>query len=489
MRESGILLPVSALPSKHGIGTLGKAAYDFIYFLVKSGTRCWQILPIGPTGYGDSPYQSFSAFAGNPYFIDLDMLADEGLLTRAEIKKAGFLNDPDLIDYGDLYEKRFPLLRKAAFRVSPVDPGFLAFARENPWLSDYALFMAIKAERGMVSFQLWPEKTRRRDEKTIKKAKERLKGEIHFFSALQYLFFKQWSLLKNYANENGIKIIGDIPIYVSPDSADLWAGYKLFQANVKRRLKRVAGCPPDYFNEKGQRWGNPLYNWNYHKKDGYGWWIERLRFAGKIFDVVRIDHFRGFASYYSIPAENETAEFGEWKKGPGKKFIAAVKKSVPGLAIIAEDLGILTNDARRLLKVSGFPGMKVLQFAFDSSEESDYLPHKYPRNCVVYTGTHDNTTTAGWVKKAALHEIEFVKRYLAAGGKANLTYELIKAAMNSKSDLCVIPMQDWLGLGDEARINTPGTPEGNFRFRVRKNKLSEYLAQNIRHLTLKSGRN
>ena len=482
-------MPISALPSKHGIGTLGKEAYGFIDFLKACGQRYWQILPVGPTGYGDSPYQSFSAYAGNPYFISLDILSEEGLLTKAEIRRAGFFSNPDLIDYGDLYEKRFALLGKAAARISPADPGFVSFSAENPWLSGYALFMSLKAERGMVSFHFWPEKYRRREEKTIKKAEERLKGEIHFWSVLQYLFFKQWGRLKAYANENGIKIIGDIPIYVSPDSADLWINYKLFQANVKREMKYIAGCPPDYFNEKGQRWGNPLYNWNYHKKEDYRWWTERLLHAEKVFDAVRIDHFRGFAGYYSIPAENETAEYGEWKKGPGRKFISAVKERAPGLKIIAEDLGFLTPDVKRLLKASGFPGMKVLQFAFDASEDSDYLPHKYQKNCVVYTGTHDNTTARGWVQTAASHEIEFARRYLKAGRNADLSFALVKAAMNSKSDLCVIPIQDWLGLGAEARINTPGVPEGNWRFRLRKNKLSESLVKIIRHFTEKSGRN
>ena len=489
MRSSGILLPISALPSNYGIGTVGKEACDFIDWLEKCKQRFWQILPIGPTGYGDSPYQSFSAYAGNPYWIDLDILASEELLTSAEIKKSGLRQNPGFIDYGDLYEKRFELLRKAAFRISPSDEGFLCFCRENQrWIFGYALFMALKVENGMAPLHLWPEKERSRDSKTMEEAAKRLKDEMHFWSALQYLFYRQWRRFKEYANSKAVMIIGDIPIYVSPDSSDLWENYRLFQANSKMELKYIAGCPPDYFNVTGQRWGNPLYDWDYHRKTGYDWWIKRLTHAGEVFDVVRIDHFRGFAGYYSIPAENETAEYGEWKKGPGKKFISAILEKAPGLRIIAEDLGFLTPDVRRLLEFSGFPGMKVLQFAFDPSAESDYLPHKYPENSVAYTGTHDNPTTREWVDTAQRSEWEFAKRYLKVNKKSDLADEIVRAAMLSKSNLCIIPLQDWLRLGKTARINTPGTTDGNWRFRVRKAMLSEESARKIRLLTEESGR-
>ena len=489
MRSSGILTPISALPSRYGIGTVGKEAYDFVDFLKHCKQRYWQILPIGPTGYGDSPYQSFSARAGNPYWIDLDLLVSDGLLSHGEIKESGFVENPDFIDYGDLYEKRFELLRKAALRIGQDYGEFVSFRVENAdWLDDYALFMSLKSEYGMASFHSWPDKYRVHNDRAIDKVREKLSGEIHFWGALQYLFYKQWRSFKAYAGENGVKIVGDIPIYVSPDSSDIWANPELFQVNGSREITFVAGCPPDYFNETGQRWGNPLYRWRYHKKQGYDWWIKRLMHAGEIFDAVRIDHFRGFSGYYSIPAENETAEYGEWKKGPGRDFISTIKEKIPDINVIAEDLGVLTPDVKKLLGYSGFPGMKVLQFAFDRSEDSDYLPHKYQENSVVYTGTHDNTTTADWTLTAAPEEVEFARRYLKIGEKANLTHALIRAAMYSRSDICVIPIQDWLTLGKEARINTPGTTEGNWRFRVRKRQLSEKLIEKILSVTEDSGR-
>ncbi|MCL1809980.1 MAG: 4-alpha-glucanotransferase [Clostridiales bacterium] len=482
-------MPVSSLPSKYGIGTLGKEAYNFVDFLKICRQKYWQILPIGPTGFGDSPYQSFSAHAGNPYWIDLEMLASEGLISAAEIKKTGFVENPDLVDYGDLYEKRFRLLGKAAMRIDPQDNGFASFcAASAEWLNGYSLFMSIKEEHGMVSFHRWPDKYRIYHEKDMLEAKRRLEARVHFWSALQYLFYSQWERFKAYANTNGVEIIGDIPIYVSPDSSDLWMNYRLFQVDKKRELISVAGCPPDYFDEFGQLWGNPLYNWSYHKKQGYDWWIKRLKHAGEIFDAVRIDHFRGFAGYYSIPAGSKNAVHGEWKKGPGKDFVSAVKEKAPEIAIIAEDLGFLTPDVRKLLKFSGFPGMKVLQFAFDSSEDNEYLPHMYPENSVAYTGTHDNPTTSSWASDASADVLEFVRKYLRAGRNLNLANALVKAAMHSKSDVCIIPIQDWLLQGGEARINTPGTTEGNWRFRVRKRKLSVPLAEKILRVTEDSGR-
>ncbi|MCL1983178.1 MAG: 4-alpha-glucanotransferase [Clostridiales bacterium] len=482
-------MPVSSVPSRYGIGTLGIEACNFVDFLKSCGQKYWQILPIGPTGFGDSPYQSFSAHAGNPYWIDLETLACEGLLSVAEIKKTGFAENPDLVDYGDLYEKRFVLLGKAAMRIKPQDKGFASFCAANAeWLDGYALFMSIKEEHGMVSFHRWPDKYRIYHEKNLLEARERLADRVHFWSALQYLFFNQWKRFKAYANESGVEIIGDIPIYVSPDSSDLWMNHKLFQVDKTRELTSVAGCPPDYFDEFGQLWGNPLYNWGYHKKQGYEWWIKRLKHAGEIFDAVRIDHFRGFAGYYSIPAGSVNAVHGEWKTGPGKNFVSVVKKKAPELVIIAEDLGFLAPDVRGLLKFSGFPGMKVLQFAFDGSEDNEYLPHMYPENSIVYTGTHDNPTTKSWLADLPPDSLEFVRKYLRAGKNLNLTGALVKAAMHSKSDICIIPIQDWLLLGSEARINTPGTTAGNWRFRVRKRKLSASLAEKIFQVTEESGR-
>ena len=482
-------MPISALPSKHGIGALGKEAYCFVDFLKGSKQVYWQILPIGPTGYGDSPYQSFSAYAGNPYWIDLDLLAAEGMLSVADIKGPGFVENPDFVDYGDLYEKRFDLLRKAAVQISPDDKGFSSFCTGNAeWLYEYALFMALKEEHGMRSFHLWPDTYRIYSEKSHAKTMEKLAGKLHFWKAVQYLFFTQWEKFKAYANGSGVKIIGDMPIYVSPDSADLWANHNLFQVNAKREMSSVAGCPPDSFDSDGQLWGNPLYNWGCHKKQGYSWWIKRLKHAGKIFDVVRIDHFRGFLGYYSIPAGSLTAANGKWRRGPGEDFIASIKKMAPEITIIAEDLGYLTPAVHKLLRFSGFPGMKVLQFAFDGSKSNVYLPHLYTENCVVYTGTHDNPTIREWAKSAPPLEIKFAKNYLGASSRPVLEDAMISAAMHCKSNTCIIPVQDWLKLGGEARINTPGVAEGNWRFRVRKRRLSKALAERIRHLTEESGR-
>ena len=489
MRSSGILIPITSLPSKYGIGTVGQEAYDFVDFLAKCKQKYWQILPIGPTGYGDSPYQSFSTYAGNPYLIDLDMLVSDGLLSRGEIEKSGLIEDPDFIDYGDLYEKRFELLGKAAVRLDSLNKNFLSFcARHSEWLGNYALFMSLKQEYGMGSFHYWPEKYRIYHTGILEETGGRLKDRMHFWSALQYLFYKQWNKFRTYANRKGVKIIGDVPIYVSPDSSDLWVNHELFQVDENRMMTNVAGCPPDFFNETGQLWGNPLYNWRYHKKQKYEWWIKRLNHAGTFFDVVRIDHFRGFSGYYSIPADHDTAMNGKWKRGPGKKLISKIKSDVPHIMIIAEDLGFLTWNVRRLLKYSGFPGMKVLQFAFDYSEDSEYLPHKYMKNSVVYTGTHDNPTTCEWINSVLPRETKFIKKYLILDDAANLTNELVKTAMDSNSNLCIIPIQDWLELGAEARINIPGTAQGNWKFRVRKEMLSEELAQKILRLTESSGR-
>ena len=477
-------MPVSALPSRYGIGTIGKEAFNFIDYLVSCGQRYWQILPVGPTGFGDSPYQSFSAYAGNPYMIGLEELAEWGLLTSGEIEESGFFEGPDFIDYGDLYNKRFKLLEKAVARLSPLDTDFLAFRAGNgEWLDDYALFMALKSEHNMESFHCWPDKYRIYSEGMAEEAAAQYKEDIHYWSALQYLFYRQWDDLKKYAGGRGIGIIGDIPIYVSPDSSDLWANHKLFQVDKNRDMSFVAGCPPDYFNEDGQLWGNPLYKWNYHREQGYEWWVKRVKHAEKIFDVVRIDHFRGFAGYYSIPAGSDTAKNGQWKRGPGRKFISKIKEEAPDLKIIAEDLGHMTPDVKSLLKFSGFPGMKVLQFAFSSTYDNGYLPHMHIENSVVYTGTHDNTTLCDWVKTALPEEIEFAMEYLKVGKEAELAEVVIKAAMESVSDLCVIPIQDWLGQGKEARVNTPALPEGNWRFRVRKGALSETLAKKILKMT------
>lgn len=488
MRTCGILMPIFSLPSPYGIGTVGEAAYDFVDFLKASGQTYWQILPIGPTGFGDSPYQSFSAFAGNPYFIDLDILKRQKLLSAKEINSFDFGTYDD-IDYLKLFNTRFKLLRFAAERVAESDTGFKSFCAENAfWLEDYALFMAIKGENGMVSWQKWSDDLRLREKQAIKAAKQRLAADIHFWRAVQYLFYRQWGELKSYANKNGVKIIGDIPIYVSPDSSDIWAQSELFDVNEDKTLSSVAGVPPDGFSADGQLWGNPLYKWKYHLKTGCEWWVKRLNHAGEVYDVVRIDHFRGFAAYYAIPAEDSNAKRGEWREGPGTEFISVIKKKLPHLSIIAEDLGFLTPEVRSLLKESGFPGMKVLQFAFDSREESDYLPHNYSYNSVVYTGTHDNTTTRDWEDSAPAADVANAKDYLNVARGQSFTKAMVLAAVGSVCDTAVIPIQDWLELGAQARINTPSTLGDNWRWRLGRNMLTSMLAHKIRHITKLYGR-
>ena len=490
MRTSGILMPVSSLPSPYGIGSLGAEAYRFVDFLAAAGQRYWQILPIGPTGYGDSPYQSFSAFAANPYFIDLDALEQRGLLTHDEIARFDFGPEaPEGIDYGALFRTRFAVLELAVRRFDAGEDAFRDFCAANAfWLDDYALFMALKAENGMRAFSLWPKDVRARRPAALAAARARLAGQVRFWQVVQYLFYEQWAALKAYANAKGVEFIGDIPIYVSPDSSDLWADPSLFQVDADGALTEVAGCPPDAFAADGQLWGNPLYNWDVHLKTGCAWWIRRLRHASAVYDVVRIDHFRGFESYYAIPARDKTAVNGVWRKGPGTAFIDVIRRKLPDVRIIAEDLGYLTDDVKALLRASGFPGMKVLQFAFDSREESDYLPHNYTQNSVVYTGTHDNTTTADWELSAPAGDVAFARRYLDVEGGADFTRRFIRAALASVSDTAVIPMPDWLGLGAEARINTPSTLGGNWLWRMDPAALTDALAADILALTKLYGR-
>ena len=398
MRASGILMPIFSLPSRYGIGSFSKSAYQFVDMLKKAGQKYWQILPLCPTSYGDSPYQSFSTYAGNPYFIDLDQLIEEKLLTRKECQACDFGDDPQDIDYGKLYENRFKLLRKAYERANVgEDQEFEAYRRENAWwLDDYALFMAVKDRFDGVAWNEWAEDIRLRWSNAMDYYRRELYYEIEFYSYLQFVFMKQWKKLKNYANINGIEIIGDIPIYVAFDSADAWANPELFQFDAENLPTAVAGCPPDGFSADGQLWGNPLYRWDYHRETGFDWWIRRIAYCSELYDVVRIDHFRGFDEYYSIPYGDTTARNGHWEKGPGIALFEAAKNRLGELNIIAEDLGYITDSVKKLVADSGFPGMKVLEFAFDSREKSDYLPYTYEKNSVVYTGTHDNETIAGW---------------------------------------------------------------------------------------------
>ncbi len=479
-RKSGVLMPIFSLPSPFGIGTFGKEAYEFIDFLKEAGQSYWQILPLNPTGYGDSPYQSFSAFALNPLLIDFPDLWGKGLITEDDLRYSGLVNKPDRVDYNNLNEAVFPLLRKAVSCVDEKRPDFLQFMEdEKYWIGDYSLFMAIKGHENMGPIWEWPDDLRLGKEETLRQLREDLAPEIHFWNVVQFLLADQWSRVKSYGEGKGISIIGDIPIYVSADSVDFWAHEDLFLLDADRRIKQVAGCPPDDFCLQGQRWGNPLYRWQAHKKGGYKWWIQRFQNAQKNYHGVRLDHFRGLAGYYAIPAQGETGEKGLWEKGPGWNFIKAIQKQLPKYLIIAENLGHLTKDVDKLLKKSGFPGMKVLQFAFEPGKDSIYLPHKYEKNCVVYTGTHDNNTLKGWANNASPDEIDMALKYSGATKKEQLPHKLIELAMESNADLCVIPIQDWLGLGPEARINIPGSSQGNWVYRVRAEQLKMELAQRI----------
>ncbi len=492
MRASGILLPISSLPSKYGIGCFSKEAYAFADQLAAAGQKYWQILPLGPTGYGDSPYQSFSTFAGNPYFIDLETLIEEGLLTREECDSCDWGGSDSYVDYEKLYQSRFKLLRRAYENFDrEEDEGFHEFVKENwEWLEDYCLYMAIKNDRKGIVWCEWPQKLRDRDPKELKKASEELSEEISFYRVQQYWFDKQWNKLKTYVNKKGIRFIGDVPIYVAFDSSDIWADPRLFQVDEENRLKAVAGCPPDAFSATGQLWGNPLYDWGYHKKTGYVWWTARMSHCMKRYDVIRIDHFRGFDEYYAIPYGDKTAENGKWEKGPGTELFDILKSRVPGLRVIAEDLGYLTDSVLEMREAAGFPGMKVLQFAFDKSENSAYLPHKYEKNCVVYTGTHDNETARGWIEGLTGHDRDYVRAYINCyeAPVNDCVWGLIRTALASVADLAVIPVQDYLCLGNEARMNTPSTLGDNWKWRLTEGQISEITLYNMRELTRIYGR-
>lgn len=481
MRKSGILLPISSIPSKYGIGTFSKQAYAFVDFLERAGQTLWQILPLGPTGYGDSPYQSFSTFAGNPYYIDLETLIEEGLLKRSDCSKYDFGDNENYVDYEKIYNSRFKVLRKAYENSNIAKDGkFKKFVEKNAyWLEDYALFMALKNANGGKSFLEWEEDIKLRKPEAMAKAKEENADEVLFFEFQQYEFAKQWEALKKYANKKGIEIIGDIPIYVALDSADTWANPELFQLDKTCTPIGVAGCPPDAFSATGQLWGNPLYKWDYHKKTDYAWWMKRIAYCYELYDIVRIDHFRGFDEYYFIPYGDETAEFGHWEKGPGYSIFETMKKELGEKKVIAEDLGFLTDTVIELVEKCGYPGMKILQFAFDSREESDYLPHNYKRNCVVYTGTHDNDTTVGWYKVLDKKDKDFARRYLHITVKEEVEWEFIRAALASVADTAIIPMQDYLGLGAEARINIPSTLGINWKWRMGTKDCTKKLADRI----------
>jgi 4-alpha-glucanotransferase len=498
MRSSGILMPVFSLPGKYGIGCFSKKAYEFVDFLSEAGQTLWQILPLGPTSYGDSPYQSFSTFAGNPYFIDLEELVRMGLLKEDEINEKGLDKKHGKIDYAFQYNTRFDLLRKAYERSDiSNDPEFKKFiSDEADWLEDYALYMAVKATFDNKSLEFWDNDIRVRKPDALETYREKYKKDVLFFEFMQYEFDREWKKLKAYANSKGVSIIGDIPIYVSADSADVWANPRLFQLDGDLRPTRVAGCPPDDFAVKGQLWGNPLYDWEYHEKTGYDWWKKRMAKCAALYDIIRIDHFRGFDHFYSIPADAEDAINGKWIEGPGAKLFKQLQPELDktNTGIIAEDLGFITDSVRELVKDTGYPNMKVIEFAFDPEDKggtNDFLPFNYDKNCIAYTGTHDNETVMAWLKRIDKKTYKYVEKYVGGytKGRKELAKAVVREVIASPAKFAIIPIQDYLLLGEEGRINTPSTLGGNWEWRVDENALTDKLAKHIKSLTSMYGRN
>ena len=488
-RSSGILFHPTSLPGKYGIGTLGKEAYAFIDFLKKSKQKLWQIFPLGPTGYGDSPYQSFSSFAGNPYLIDFDLLIEAHLLSEEDLRDIFFGDNEEYIDYGAIYNQKYPLLRKAYENFKSSDNNEMKdslenFKRENSsWLNDYSLYISLKNHFNGLPWNEWAHDIKNRENSAMQHYKNELADDIEYHNFIQFLFFKQWNDVKRYANENGIKIIGDIPIFVAADSSDAWANPEIFLFDEERKPVKVAGVPPDYFSATGQLWGNPLYNWEKLKETNYSWWVERVRANLSTCDIIRIDHFRGFEAYWAVPYGDETAVNGQWEPGPGIDLFNAIKSQLGELPIIAEDLGLMTQGVIDLREATGFPGMKILGFAFDSGEENDYLPHTYTKNCVVYTGTHDNDTLIGWFQKAKEEDRQFARDYLNSRSDDEIHWDAIRGAWSSVASMAISPVQDFLGLGSEARINTPGVAAGNWQWRLRHGVLTDELAERIAKLT------
>ncbi|MGL5677422.1 MAG: 4-alpha-glucanotransferase [Cellulosilyticaceae bacterium] len=490
-RSSGMIMHISSLPEDYGIGTLGEEAYKFADFLNKAGQTYWQILPLGHTSYGDSPYQAFSAFAGNPYFIDLKFLVRDGLLAAEDLEGMVWGQHDEEVDYATLFNVRYPVLRKAYENAKgKVDEAVQAFAIENKvWLKDYAMYMAIKEKMNLVSWQEWDEDIKLREEVAMARYETELADDIHFWEFIQYEFYKQWNALKAYVNGLGMQIVGDIPIYVASDSSDAWANSKVFKLDADKKPTVVAGCPPDAFSATGQLWGNPIYDWDYLEETGYTWWITRMRESLKLYDIIRIDHFRGFEAFWEIPYGEETAVNGQWVKGPSIKLFDAIKGALGAINVVAEDLGFLTQEVFDFRDATGYPGMKVLQFAFDAREESDYIPHTYHKHCIVYTGTHDNDTIRGWMETTGNKEdVAHAMNYLKLNEEEGYNWGFIRGAWSSVGEVAITMMQDVLNLGNEARMNMPSTLGGNWMWRMRKEDLTETLAEKLYSITKLYGR-
>lgn len=483
MRSCGILMHISSLPSPYGIGTFGAEAEKFADWLKEAGQKYWQVLPIGPTGYGDSPYQPFSSFAGNPLLIDLDEPVEHGYLAKKSLDNSDYGADPSYVDFDIVNRHKTALLREA-FAGFTDDVGYTSFViEEQDWLDDYALFMALKDKFGGRPWSDWDDDIKLREPEAVKRWTEELKNDIKFYKFVQYIFYRQWDRFHRYCNKNGIQLIGDIPIYVSPDCADVWAQPELFELDEKRVPKRVAGVPPDYFSATGQLWGNPLYNWDEMHKTGYKWWLKRIGKSKESFDMLRIDHFRAFDTYYAIPYGHKTAENGTWEKGPGMELFNAIKNDLGDVNIIAEDLGDIFDSVKELLRDTGFPGMRVLQFGFNpDNTDNDHLPHNYPKNCCAYTGTHDNSTIMQWYREADPKSRAMARRYVKPRLFERFSAACVRVVYASPANLAIIPMQDILGLGADARMNVPSTVGGNWKWRMLPGRLTASRAEKLRSL-------
>ncbi len=485
-RGAGLLLPISSLSSPYGIGTLGDAAYKFVDFLVDAGQKYWQVLPVGPTSYGDSPYQSFSAFAGNPYFIDLDYLVEEGLLTKSQIKKYPWGDNKEYVDYATMFESRFNVLRMA-YENSDFEETkeYAEFEEDNSyWLDDYSLYMALKFYFDNQDWSNWDDDIKARTPEAMERYKEELADDISFWKFCQFKFFEQWNKLRDYANEYGVEIIGDIPIYVAMDSADVWAHKDLFELDEDFKQVNVAGVPPDAFSEDGQLWGNPLYNWDRMEECDFEWWKERMHSNSKLYDYIRIDHFIGVVNYYSIKATSKTAKNGVWRQGPGKKLTDAIDSAIGDAKIIAEDLGVVSQPVKDLLEETGYPGMKIIEFAFGGGPKNEHLPHNYTPNSLVYGGTHDNETVVGYFKNLEGKNLRYALKYLGITKKSEIPAAVLRAAYASVASVAIFQVQDILQLGNEARMNTPSTVGDNWKWRMTKGALKKSKANELRKLAI-----